>query len=260
MAVPSENLPIADQHYGGSNFRVAHGCGLRVSLLDRYSALYQQISAEFIYSWDGFRWTRFMGQEPFTANGPLGDWYHGSGYIISSAVEKDGKYYQLMNWCNDHYHFQSEITHSSNLSADGYTADYMRKRYEPRHLEDWPYFQSIFGGDWEKLAKHTREATTGFGIAVYRKDGFFSATAGDKEARMLTVPLKADGGVKLNAVVKEGGYIKARLLQGGKPMKGYERQLEAFDDVALPLFDTLPSGEFQLEFRLKDACIYTLQF
>jgi len=95
---------------------------------------------------------------------------------------------------------------------------------------------------------------------VYRKDGFFAATAGDTPARMVTTPFTANGGPNANAVVETGGFMDVRLLQQGKPMEGYAKHLEACNDVLIPLFDTLPDGEFQVEITMRNARIYTLSF
>ncbi|MBQ6470697.1 MAG: hypothetical protein IJJ33_01815, partial [Victivallales bacterium] len=260
VAPPSECHPIADQSYGGVHFNVPVGGGLHIAFFNRYSALTQQISWEIIYSWDGFRWTRFQDKPQFMSNGPLGDFFHGGGYVNTLAVERDGKFYQLMNWVNDHYHFQSEMVHTNTMTADGITADYVKRRMEPRHLEEWPFFGKYFDHSWEKLAEHTRRATSGVGVAVYRKDGYFSASADGKTARMLTTPFQADGALNINATVLEGGFLEARLLQNGAPLPGCFRRLEPCDGVSIPLFGQLPKGEFQVELVLRNAKVYTLQF
>ncbi len=260
VAPPSDNKPLADQSYGGQHFNVPDGAGLRLAFFNRYSAYHQQISWELIYSWDSFRWTRFQDKPQFLPNGPQGDFFCGGGYVGCKAIEKDGRFYQLMTWVNDHYHFQSEIVHGSNPTASIFTADYMKRRYEPRHLEEWPYFQERFGGSWEKLAEHTRNATSGFGVIIYRKDGYFSADAGEGEGRLVTMPFVAKGGLKMNAIVEEGGHMKVRLLRNGTPLEGYERELAPRDGVDIPLFDKLPVGEFQVEITMKNARLYTLQF
>ena len=260
VAPPSVNKPHADQSYGGAHIRVPDGAGLRVGFFNRYSACYQQISWELIYSWDGFRWTRFQDKPQFMPNGPVGDFFYGGGYVGLKMIEKDGKFYQLMSWVNDHCHFQSEIVHSSSMTVKGYTADFMKRRYGPRHLEEWPLFQKDFGGSWEKLSEHTRNATSGFGVMVYRKDGFFAATAGDSVARMVTVPFTAKGCLKANAVIEKGGFMDVSLLQDGKPLDGFSRHLGPCDNVAIPLFDRLPHGEFQVEITMKNARVHTLCF
>lgn len=260
IAPPDLSKPVADQHYGGKQLRVPGGAGLRISFLLRYSALYQQISWEIIYSWDGFRWTRFQREPQFCSNGPLGDWTHGGGYLSDSAVEYNGKVYQLMYWINDHYHFQSEIVHSSVNSVDHMTADYMKQRYSPRQLEKWPYFEKHFGGSWEKLAEHTRNANSSVGVLEYRKDGFFHAEAGDTPGHMITHPVSAPGGMSVNAVIGDDGFIEFTLLADGKPINGFKRRLESGDGIALPVFEKLPEGKFQIDMKLKNARIYTLNF
>ena len=260
VAPPSDNKPPADQSYGGAHIRIPEGAGLRVGFFNRYSACFQQISWELIYSWDGFRWTRFQDKPPFMPNGPMGDFFYGGGYVGLKAIEKDGKIYQLMSWANDHCHFQSEIVHGSSLSAKGFTADYMKRRYAPRHLDEWPLFQKDFGGSWEKLSEHTRNATSGFGVMVYRKDGFFAATAGNDVARMVTVPVTAKGSLMANAIVENDGFMDVSIMQGGKPLDGFTRHLGTCDNVAIPIFERLPDGEFQLKITMKNSRLYTLEF
>ena len=260
VAPPDANKPPADQSYGGHNFRVPDGSGLRIAFFNRYSAYYQQISWELIYSWDGFRWTRFQDRPQFLPNGPLGDFFHGGGYVGGNAIEKDGKIYQLMGWVNDHYHFQSEIVHTYSPTAKGLTAEFLRRNYAPRHLEEWPYFQKHFDGSYEKLAEHTQKATSGFGVMVYRKDGYFAATAGNTPAHLVTVPLTAQGGLKINAAVDKDGYLEIKLLQNGRAVFGYARRFTDVDAVALPVFDRLPAGEFQVEIIMQNARLYTLEF
>ena len=179
-------------------------------------------------------------------------------FVDRKAVEKDGKYYQLMGWVLDFYHFESEILNGAMPKE--LTADYMERCYGPRHLEEWPFFKEYFDGSWEKLAEHTRNATYNLGVMAYRKDGYFAATAEATPARLVTTPLAAKGALKANVVVSEGGFMRVRLLQNGKPLDGYMRELSACDDVAIPLFDTLPKGEFQVEITMKNARLYTLQF
>ena len=261
IAPPDKTKPVADQSYGGHEVRLPHAAGLKIAIYQRYSAYTQQISWEIIYSWDGFRWTRFQREPQFLANGPLGDWTHCGGYLSDSSLVYNGKIYQLMTWVNDHYHFQSEIVHGSVNSVDHMTADYMRKRYSPRKLEKWPYFQKHFDGSWEKLAEHTRNASSSCGVLEYRLDGYFFAQAKDAEARMLTTPVVAANGLKMNAKIEDNGYIDIALLDAfGNVIPGYTKHLGAGDNVAFDIFDQLPAGEFQVELKLRNAEVYTLNF
>ena len=261
VAPPDKSKPKADQHYGGNNIRLPHGAGLRIAILYRYSAYYQQISWEVIYSWDGFRWTRFQREPQLLANGPLGSWYHCGGYVKEFALEHNGKCYQLMNWVNDHYHFQSEIVHGSVNKIDHMTGAYMKNRYGVRNLEKWPFFKEHFDNSWDKLAEHTRNAKSSVGIMEYRYDGFFYASAKDEEARMLTKPIKADGGLKMNAAIHDGGYIEVTLLDmQGNAIDQYNKRFDSGDNTKWQIFENLPSGEFQVELKLRNADIYTLNF
>ena len=140
------------------------------------------------------------------------------------------------------------------------TADYMKKRYSPRKLEKWPYFEKHFGSSWERLAEHTRNATSSVGVLEYRKDGFFCAVADDRPGRMVTTEVSAKGKLTVNAEIGEGGYIEFKLVADGAEVPGYSKRIEAADGVALPVFDRLPEGKFQVDMRLKNARIYTLNF
>ena len=117
----------------------------------------QQISWEIVYTWDGFRWVRFQNEPQFAENGPFGSWNHGGGYIMPTAIEHNGKMYQLMHWVQDFYHFEAEIAHYHSPTVSHMDAEYLRKRYEPRHLEEWPLFKKYFDNSYEKLSEHLRK-------------------------------------------------------------------------------------------------------
>lgn len=262
IAPPDANKPPMDQHYGGSAVRMPHGAGLRVCILNRYSAATQQISWEMIYTWDGFRWTRFQNEPQLCGNGEFGSWYHGGGYLLKeSPITVNGKTYILMYWCNNSYHFEAEFLHSSTHSVDHVNGEYIKKRYKERHLEKWPFFQKYFYGSWDKVAEHARNAVSSIGIIELRKDGFFYAVAKDKPARMLTSVLTASNDMKMNAVIKENGYIEVSLLDAsGNVINGYTKRFDSGDDTNWQVFEDLPTGEFQVELKLRNAEIYTLNF
>ena len=221
----------------------------------------QQISWEIIYSWDGFKWVRFQDQPQFMENGPQGSWNHGGGYIAHNALEIDGKYYMMMYYVGGTYHFEAEVLHSSTKSIDHIDAEYMRKRYEPRQLHRWPLFAKYYDNSWEKLAEHTKSARRALGILEYRKDGFFYAVADDKDAEMLTHPVCAKNSMKINAVVKDGGYLKVALVdEQGQEIPGYAKEYGQMDNTDLVVFDQLPEGKFQVRLNLKNTEVYTLSF
>lgn len=261
IAPPDKSKPKADQHYGGRNIRLPNAAGLHIAILCRYSASTQQISWEIIYTWDGFRWSRFQREPQFLGSSEFGHWSHGGGYLSEFAMVHNGKTYQMMTWINDHYHFQSEIVHGSVNSVDHMTADYMKGRYEKRQLEKWPFFKQYFDGSWEKLAEHTRNAKSSVGIIEYRYDGYFFASAKDQEARMLTTVLTASNGMAMNAVIHDNGFIEVSLLDAaGNVIDGYSKRFDSGDDTNWQVFENLPSGEFQVELKLRNADIYTLNF
>ena len=263
VAPPDNSKPMADQSYGGNYFPVPRANGLRMALLSRYSAYYQQISWEFIYSWDGFRWTRFQNKPQFAENGKFGTWNHGGGNVeMAKTITHNGKNYSLMTWVNDHYHFQSEIVHGSVNTVDHMTADYMRNRMEPRKLAKWPYFQKYFGGSWEKLAEHTRNATSAVGLLEYRQDGFFYLTAkGDDIAVFETVPLTSKNSkMTANIEVEADGFVKFTILDENGAVFAEKTIDGAFDAIESIIADALPEGKFTVRAELKNARLYTLGF
>ena len=137
----------------------------------------------------------------------------------------------------------------------------MKRRYAARGLEKWPFFKEHFDNSWEKLAEHTRNARSSVGIMEYRYDGFFFASAKDQDARMLTKPVSSSGSLAMNAVIHDGGYIEVSLLDAnGKVIDSYSKRFDSGDNTKWQIFENLPQGEFQVELKLKNADIYTLNF
>lgn len=261
IGVPGVEDPVADQHYGGVVTRLPRGGGLRLAFMNDYDALHQQMKVVLVYSWDGFRWTRFHGAPPFVGNGEPDDWRRGGGYPSDRFVERDGKYYMLLKWNNNHYHFQSEVVHYLHASADVLTADYMRRKFEPRRLAEWPYFQPLFGGSWERLAEHTRQAVTSVGIAEIRKDGWFALTALPGESgEFETVPFEASGRLVANLRIGDRGSAVFRLIGEDGAVMAEKKFDGDVDGTEITLFDRLPAGRFRVRGELQEAELYTLEF
>ncbi len=261
LGVPDTNMPVAAQHYGGLMTRIPNGGGLRLAFLNHYDALHQQMNVVLVYSWDGFNWRRFPHAAPFVNNGSPGDWLHGGCYFSLQAVEKDGKIYQLIPWANDHYHFQSEVVHSSKKSLDFITTEYMKNRFGARNIAKWPYFKKYFDSSFEKLAEKTKAATCSVGIAVYRKDGWFALNAGNTPGKFISHPILATGTMKVNIDLKQNGYFKIELIDSaGNTIQGFQKTIEAVDNTDLSVFSHLPSQEFRIKAELRNGTLYSIGF
>ncbi len=61
------------------------------------------------------------------------------------------------------------------------------------------------------------------GLATIRRDGFIAMRAGDRKGRLITRPLSFNGGrLLLNALTRQGGYVKAELVDPtGRALPGY---------------------------------------
>jgi len=266
MALPDEADPPASQHYGGLIRRAPGGNGFKLGYLARYRAYTQQIDTIISYSWDGFHWRRFSGQDTLGANGPHGSWSAGHVWLGSSAVERDGKVYHLIHRLAGVYHFQSEIVNQgTDESIKKVTGKWVRDRYEPRFLHECPLFAKF--GSWDKIAEHTRNTGVGVGVLIYRKDGLFCIEAGRDPGDFLTLPISAAGSLRANALVGKGGSIKFELTDtNGRALPDYSSAnaavLEAGDwlDEVLRFGrqERLPKNPFRIRAKMCDAQLFTL--
>ena len=94
----------------------------------------------------------------------------------------------------------------------------------------------------------------------YRYDGFFFASAKDKEARMLTKTINASKSLAMNAVIHQGGFIEVSLFNKNGKINGFSKRFESGDNTKWKIFNQLPLGDFQIEIKMKNADIYTLNF
>lgn len=255
LALPDETDPQGTQHYGANIIRYRNGNGLRIGFLMRYRANEQRIFQELTYSWDGARWMRF--KQPLVDNGPKGSWT--AGYISASpfAVEANGKVYYLLCWTTDAYHICSELMWLDNYQNT--TAGAVKRHMEPRGIKDWPLFKQFNG--YEELAEYVRNSKINVGLMSWRKDGLFAATAGNEAASLLTHAVKAQGGLQINAVVENDGYIELQLTdEAGNILPNYTKRITAVDELALKVFDSLPENSFRIKMNLKNAKLYTIEF
>ena len=137
------------------------------------------------------------------------------------------------------------------------TGEEIRKLNEKRGVHtNWPFWS--FYGSWDKLAESWNKVTTTCGIAKYRKGGLFGAVAGKEGATFTTRPMSAKGKLTANLKVNDGGKAKFSLLDNDGNILA-TKELQG-DGVALPLFDSLPDGDFRIAAELRDAVLYTLNF
>ena len=260
MAPPSLAKPVGSQHYGGKQFTVKGGAGLRVGVLTDYDALDQTFNLELIYSWDGFRWTRFQEAPAFLPAGKAGDRNSfRCGNHFPSGFVKNGRCYHLLTWSCNYTHFQSEVVAQFNDSVKHITGKWMKDYFGPRQLDQWPPFKEYFQGSWDRLAEDTRTASDTVGVMSYREDGWFRAEAGNDEAKFVTLPIRAAGGMTVNAEVAPGGFLELEVIDAGGRVAA-SRRLEKFDAIDETIFDKLPEGRFTIRGKMKNARLYTLGF
>ena len=104
-------------------------------------------------------------------------------------------------------------------------------------------------------------------LAKWRRDGFVSLDAGEKEGIVETVPLKSSGEKLTLNVDAAGGQVIVELIdpQTAKPLPGYSAADAVpitADSVRQPVRwknkTNLPAdGKFRLRFRLKNARLYS---
>ena len=109
--------------------------------------------------------------------------------------------------------------------------------------------------------------TMGIGLATLRPDGFVSVDAGAGGGSLVTRPLSFAGrDLHLNATVRAGGDIRVSVRSGqSEPIDGYDSIPVTGDGLALPvrwkshtdLGDARAKGDVRLEFKLKDASLYS---
>ena len=255
LALPDETDPQGTQHYGANVVRYRNGNGLRLAFLMRYRANEQRIYQELTYSWDGYRWMRF--KTPLLDNGPKGSWT--AGYMSASpfSVEANGKIYYLLCWTTNAYHICSELMWMDNYQKT--TAGAVQRHMEPRGIKEWPLLKQY--KDYEDLAADIRDSKINVGLMVWRKDGLFAAEAKDKEATLLTHPIKASGSLEMNTVIASDGYIEIELTdEAGNVLPNYSKRFAGVDELSLKVFDSLPAGSFRVKMTLKKAKLYTLEF
>lgn len=260
IAPPSTAQPVGSQHYGGKEFRVRDGGGLRVGILTDYDAEDQTFNLELMYSWDGFRWTRYQEAPRFLEAGePMDKNSFRCGNHFPSGFVKDGKIYHLIIWACNYTHWESEFLAGYNSNIKHINADFLKKELSPRKLETWPPFHNNYGGSWEKLAQDVVTASSTAGVLTYREDGWFRMEAKDVPAEFTTVDFTAGGKMTVNAEVADNGYIKLALVEADGNVFA-EKTLEQFDGINTVIFENLPAGKFHVRGQMKNAKLYTIGF
>ncbi len=257
ISLPEKGDPVGTQHYGGSMYLLPRGNGLRIGYFMRYFIDEQRYGIDLNYSYDGLCWKRFPGRDIFVDNGPLGSWNAGTMHLSRFAVNVDGKTVHLLNWCSSGYHFYPGM--DTEDSRARMTAEEARKRFQPRQVEKWPFFQQL--GSYEKLAEDIRNSRINVGVMVMRQDGFFRAEAGDSPAEIVTKKVTASGKLGVNIQIAEGGQATVELLDAAdRPIAGYRKTFGALDAIDEPVFDKLPAGRFKVKLIMQNATLYTLNF
>ncbi len=255
-SLPDESDPPNMQHYGSDLFHAPKGNDLMVGFMMPYNAHTQQYNIELTWSWNGEEWHRFDGHPRWIDNGGPDEPAFGIINMHGHIVEKDGVIYHEIGWATPAPHFSGDSLYTPGRGGQ-LTGEEVRKLNEKRGVStSWPYWSHY--GSWEKLAEAWNTVTSTCGVAVYRKGGLFGAVAGKSGAFFTTRPMAAKGKLTANIKVNDGGFAKFTILDkdgnilAAKKLQG--------DGIALPLFDSLPDGDFRIHAELKDAILYTLNF
>lgn len=258
FGLPDEQDPPNAQHYGGQVYRVPGGDGLMVCYAYSYLAREQQYYLELYYSWDGYTWKRYPGHKPWVAPGKPGDWNFGTTTLHNNIAERDGKLYHTIGWAAMGPHFSGDFLYSDQRVAE-LSGEWLKKRYGGKDLESWPFFRHY--GSYDKMAKEFRKYGFSVGLMIYRKNGWFKITAGNKPGVMITRPIRAEGSMTANLKIGDGGMAHFTLLDAtDKVIPGYNRTVEKYDGVNCEIFPTLPHGEFKVKVELKNGALYDLGF
>lgn len=253
-ALPDESDAPTMQHYGSSIYRVPRGNGLMIGFQMNYSALHQQYDVELVYSRDGRKWQRFPGHRHWIECSEPDGWNFGTINLHNNIVERDGVTYHEIGWAQTLPHFAYEI--NTNQLAGKLTGAELEKRYSSREITSWPYWNHY--GSYDRLAEAWRNAGSTCGISVYRRNGWFGISAGAAEGTFTTLPLRAKGRLAANFRTGDDGFIEIQLL-GTQGMILNTHVLHG-DAIEEPVFDSLPDGEFQIQVKMKNAILHSLDF
>ena len=259
VSIPGRDEPLAGtQHYGGTQFRMKQGNGLRILLNARYYARDQRMFIETAYSWDGFNWKRFEGEKPLADNGEPGQWMCGGANLGVYSAVANGKVYYPINWAGTAYHIMAELIWDRDFY--NITGSYCKSYMQPRGFDNWPLWK--YFRDYDHIAEYLRNATTNTGMMVWREDGLFYLEAKDIPGVFVTKKLIAGQQMSSNLEIADGGEAVFTLLDAnGHPIPGQSRTFTGpLDSVEQVIFSSLPQGEFKVQVQLKKSRIYTLSF
>ena len=254
---PEESDPPTGQQYGATIYKAPQGNGLMTAFMYPYSALHQQYYPELIYSWDGLNWNRFSGNPAWIPAGKPGEWNFGLLNLHNNILTRNNKYYHVLGWACAVPHCHAEIRRLGAKSK--ITAEAIRKSFQPRELEKWPYFKHY--GSWEKLAEAWRNDGSHCGVSVYRQDGWFGMTTQPgKNGFLTTCKIRATGGLSANITVGKGGFCRITAVDNAGKVLMQKTLAAGTDNVKTPVFSKVPAQEFQLKLEMKNTVLYSLNF
>ena len=263
FTLPTEKDPWGYQHYGANILRIPNA-DLFIAYLYVYDVAKQQIYLEINYSRDGLRWERMPDQAPFVSNGELGKWTSGMVFLDGRHIERNGVYYHVMGHTTSAMHFYPCYRDDTS----GINAKALKRRFQSRELEKWPYFKSI--GGWSGLAKNILQAHASTGVLTFRKDSWIGIKA-EKSGELVSRVLQADNcQLTVNAKINKGGKIKVEVLSADNqklPMySGKNAAIMTSDSTAADLLwsngkvKKLPNVPFRLKMSMDNATLYTMNF
>ncbi len=254
LTATDTNDPVGQQHYGANIVQIADG-DLYLCRLFSYDATAQQIYVDIAYSRDGVDFHK-IDKKPFLRTHDPNEWYYGHSFLNHQVVREGNYWYEQAGYCTPMAHFYFEAYNgASSLAA--VKGSVFRQRFEDRGLaENWPHFEKV--GGYDGLAKLTNKGGFTSGIIKFRVDGWFYLQAKDQDGTFSTNLMNANGKITANAEIAADGFIKLELCSAdGKVLA---EKIISGDSTEIPVFDTVPAGDFFIRGTMKNAKLYTLNF
>jgi hypothetical protein len=247
-------LPVTDkdpwslQQYGAQIFKDPEA-DIYWGYLASYNAEKQQIYIDVMFSRDLLNWSR-PGDQPFIASSTVPDtWLFGLSLPTLPSLQFGGRVYHLLG---------ATVAHSHFFLRDNNDTEFIRQRFEPRGLKQWPFFEAA--GGYEGLSRSMQLAFTRrpVGVAISRPHGYFSLTAGQEPGILTTRALRSTGAMTINASTSTGGWIQVDLVSPeGVSLPGFSKKFEG-NELCSTVFEKLPPVAFKIRLTLKEANVFSI--
>ena len=233
-AVDDEEDNLDEQFYGMAQYKLG---GAHLATISVLHGVRDEKDVQLLVSRDGIRWNRTNKRQPFLA--PRGDG-HWDAHVVSlpcppiDVGDEHWFYYGGQNYRHDWWLCgQNEgLDHPEAYNPDGFSA--------------------------------------GLGLAVLRKEGYASLSAGEvRDGVVVTQPLYGAGEkLQINATCREGGSIQAEVVDRFDTIIGgcTRERCDAFtgDEIRHTMTwegkSGVPGDQRKVRFFLRNAEIYSFRF